>query len=87
MSTQPALIRELTRCGLDGLELYYPTHNRRVKQQLRTLAAELGLLLTGGSDFHGAIRPMHHLAGKTSGFCPPCSILEQLVVRLAEQRH
>ncbi|MCL2340631.1 MAG: PHP domain-containing protein [Proteobacteria bacterium] len=86
MSIQPALIRELTASGLDGLELYYPTHSQKMKKQLKALAAQCGLLLTGGSDFHGATRPMHHLAGKASGFCPPCSLLEQLTARLAERR-
>lgn len=87
MSIQPALIRELARRDLDGLELYYPTHTRRMKKQLKTLAAELGLLVTGGSDFHCTTRPPYHLASKVRGFCPPCSILEQLSARLAGRHH
>ncbi|MCL2789054.1 MAG: PHP domain-containing protein [Desulfobulbus sp.] len=88
MSSQPALIRELALHGLDGLELHYPTHTRRMKKQLKALAAELGLLMTGGSDFHGATRTTHHhLASKALGFCPPCSILGQLTARLAERHH
>ncbi|WP_310599850.1 PHP domain-containing protein [Desulfobulbus sp.] len=87
MSAQPALVRELTRRGLDGLELHYPTHSRRMKKHLKALAVELGLLMTGGSDFHGNTRPVHRLAGKNLGFCPPCSILEQLTARLAGPHH
>jgi len=87
MGAQPALIRELTRRGLDGLELHYPTHTRRMKKHLKALAVELGLLMTGGSDFHGSTRPFHRLAGKTPGFCPPCSILEQLTARLDGRHH
>ena len=86
MSVLPALIRELTRCNLDGLELYYPTHTRKMQRQLQTLADSLGLLTTGGSDFHGPARP-YRLAGKMQGFCPPCSILEQLTIRLAGRHH
>jgi len=87
MGAQSALIRELTLRGLDGLELHYPTHTRKMKKHLKALAAELGLLITGGSDFHGFTRPVHRLAGKTLGFCPPCSILEQLSARLAGRHH
>ena len=87
MSAQPVLVRELTLLGLDGLELHYPAHTRKMKKHLKALAAELGLLATGGSDFHGATRPAHRLAGKNLGFCPPCSILEQLTARLNGRHH
>ena len=87
LTVQPPLVRELRLRGLDGLELYYPTHTRRMKKQLKALAAELGLLATGGSDFHGSTRPVHRLAGTSSGFCPPCAILEHLTARLTERHH
>jgi len=86
LRVQPPLIRELRLRGLDGLELHYPTHTRRMKKQLKALAAEHGLLVTGGSDFHGTTRPAHRLAGKTLGFCPPCALLDQLIARLDERR-
>jgi hypothetical protein len=42
------------------------------------------LLLTGGSDFHGATRPAHRLACGAEGFCPPYTVLETLLARLGQ---
>lgn len=47
-------IRELTEFGLGGLELDHPDHSAEDREVLRRLAAELGLLTTGSSDYHGA---------------------------------
>jgi predicted metal-dependent phosphoesterase TrpH len=82
MRVQPALIRELSLCGLDGIEVYYPTHTRKMMKKLKAIAAELGLLVTGGSDFHGMTRPAHRLANRANGFCPPCALLEPITARL-----
>jgi predicted metal-dependent phosphoesterase TrpH len=78
MRLQPILIRELVLRGLDGIELYYPTHTRKIQKKLRAIATEHKLLVTGGSDFHGQTRPTHRLASKANGFCPPCSLLDAL---------
>ena len=39
--------------GLDGVECFYPTHDRQQTELLVARCAELGLLTTGSSDFHG----------------------------------
>ena len=39
--------------GLDGVEAFYVTHTREQTQLLARRCAELGLLSTGSSDFHG----------------------------------
>lgn len=85
MRMQPSLIRELVLGGLDGLEVYYPTHTRRMKKKLKAIAMEHKLLLTGGSDFHGATRPAHHLGRSLEGFCPPFAVLEALMARLGHK--
>lgn len=82
MRAQPQLIRELALRGLDGLEIHYPTHTRKMRKKLKQLASELNLIGTGGSDFHGATRPLHQLAGAAPNFCPPDSILDDLNARL-----
>lgn len=79
---QPPLIRELVLRGLDGLEVFYPTHTRKMKKKLRAIAVDHKLLVTGGSDFHGQTRPTHRLAARNHGFCPPCSLLDDLNARL-----
>ena len=82
MRAQSQLIRELAGYGLDGIELYYPTHSRKMIKKLRAIAAEHKLLVTGGSDFHGISRPIHQIAGKNQGFCPPAVIMDELIARL-----
>jgi predicted metal-dependent phosphoesterase TrpH len=47
------LIRELMDAGLRGLEVYYRTYDQRTVEHLRSIAAELRLVATGGSDYHG----------------------------------
>jgi len=57
------IIGKLRAVGLSGVEVYYPTHSRQFKKKLQTMAKKLDLLITGGSDYHGAIRPGTTLAG------------------------
>jgi predicted metal-dependent phosphoesterase TrpH len=45
----------LRGAGLAGIEVYYPHYPRRAVRQLLTLAIRHGLLVTGGSDFHGGV--------------------------------
>ncbi len=47
------VIRDLAGAGLDGLETLHPNHGHEVVRELRGLARELGLLESGGSDWHG----------------------------------
>ncbi len=39
--------------GFDGIEIYHPKHSGTTARQLGAIAAEKGLLISGGSDFHG----------------------------------
>ncbi len=50
----PGLLAELAEAGLAGVEVDHPTHEPEVAERWRTRAQEHGLLVTGGSDFHGA---------------------------------
>jgi predicted metal-dependent phosphoesterase TrpH len=45
----------LREAGLVGLEVYYPNYPRRAIRNLLALAIQHGLLITGGSDFHGGM--------------------------------
>ncbi|MHB8341380.1 MAG: PHP domain-containing protein [Mycobacteriales bacterium] len=40
--------------GLAGLEVDHADHDPRQRAELRTLARDLGLFVTGGSDYHGS---------------------------------
>lgn len=55
--TLAELILQLKANGLDGVEVYYSTHAARQTREYLSLAQQLGLLVTGGSDFHGLTKP------------------------------
>lgn len=59
----PALLKSLVEAGLHGIEVYYPIHSRKICKNLKKMAAEFNLVVTGGSDYHGDIRPGTSLAG------------------------
>ncbi len=50
---QGDLVRELIDAGLAGLEVHYRSFDRPTTQAMAAVATELGLLPTGGSDYHG----------------------------------
>lgn len=50
----PVVIAELAAEGLAGVEVDHPDHTGDERAALGDLAAALGLLITGGSDYHGA---------------------------------
>jgi 3',5'-nucleoside bisphosphate phosphatase len=50
-------IPELVAAGLLGIEAYHADHSADQRQRYAELAAQLGLLVTGGSDFHGPHSP------------------------------
>ncbi|HHU91858.1 MAG TPA: PHP domain-containing protein [Halanaerobiaceae bacterium] len=50
-------IEVLVKYGLDGLEVYHSKHSREATAYYLQIARELGLLVSGGSDFHGANSP------------------------------
>ncbi|MGY3850281.1 PHP domain-containing protein [Streptomyces hydrogenans] len=44
----------LAEAGLDGIEVDHMDHDEPTRARLRGLAKELGLLVTGSSDYHGS---------------------------------
>lgn len=53
--------------GLVGLEVYHSEHPPRTQARYMALADELGLLPTGGSDFHGTAKPNVDLGTGVNG--------------------
>jgi predicted metal-dependent phosphoesterase TrpH len=58
-------VAELQRAGLHGVEVRHPAHGRQARRRLGRWVRELGLLATGGSDWHGL--PGGDLLGATIG--------------------
>jgi len=72
------LIESLKCEGLMGIEVYYSTHSEEETALYLKLARKHQLLLTGGSDFHGAPKPEIRL-GKGLGDLQVCEyLLEEL---------
>jgi len=46
------LIKELMQFGLRGIEAYHRKHSPAIVEYFSSMAEELGLIVTGGSDFH-----------------------------------
>ena len=47
------VIRELAALGLNGIEAYHSHHDAEERLYFTRLANQLGLIITGGSDYHG----------------------------------
>ncbi|HVM27080.1 MAG TPA: PHP domain-containing protein [Mycobacteriales bacterium] len=56
----------MAEAGLAGLEVDHVDHDEDAKEHLRGLAAQLGLLVTGSSDFHGSNKTVQLGASTTA---------------------
>ena len=72
----------LASAGLDAIEVWHSEHDEAQTEKYRALASEQGLLMTGGSDFHG------DAAGRICGLgsvCMPRDAYDALMARIAER--
>lgn len=56
----------LAAAGLDGLEVDHADHPASTRSQLRALAVELDVAVTGSSDYHGSGKAGHDLGINTT---------------------
>lgn len=79
-----SLLKRLTDAGLKGLEVYYSSNTGFDEQICYSLANRFGLLMTGGSDFHGTNKPNLYLGtGRNHNLNIPESLLAPLYDSLA----
>jgi predicted metal-dependent phosphoesterase TrpH len=50
-------IKEILSHPFDGIECYYARCSKEIEQRMLSIAKERSLLFSGGSDFHGAVKP------------------------------
>ena len=85
--TEPAafetFLLTLKEMGLAGIEAFYPEHPPSATDDYCRLARKHDLLITGGTDFHGAVTPGLQMGVGRGDFHVPYSIFEGLAVRLA----
>jgi len=75
----PALLPELCDAGLNAIEAYHSDHARRDTEQYLGLAERYGLMVTGGSDFHGDVKPGVLLgSGYAGNLRIPADLIDQL---------
>lgn len=75
------LVAILKETGLQGIEVYYPEHSPERVEFYLHLARSHGLAVTGGTDFHGAIKPDTQLGFGKGNFFVPYSVYELLLKR------
>lgn len=63
--TVEAVLKELMDAGLMGVEVYHPSHSPSQVSNLEQLCTDYGLLMTGGSDYHGPAPDFQGTKGST----------------------
>jgi len=76
------LIAILTEMGLRGIEVYYPEHTKELVAYYTRLARHYNLLITGGTDFHGDIKPEIKMGSGKGDFFVPYELYEKLISSL-----
>ncbi len=71
-------IKQLQSEGMKGLEVYSSCQSQEEAACYRKVAEQLGLLITGGSDFHGANRPQVSLGWLGDGAMIPYETIDRM---------
>ena len=74
-----ALLQNLMEIGLAGIEVYYPGHSPQQIRQYTELAENYGLLMTGGTDFHGSITPDTKMGSGDGDLFVPYTLYKELI--------
>lgn len=80
------LLASLLPAGLGGVEVYYPEHDASQTALFEAAARRHGLLMTGGTDFHGHVKPGIQLGKGRGDFHVPFRVYETLVETLEAHR-
>jgi predicted metal-dependent phosphoesterase TrpH len=74
-----ALMPELCAMGLNAIEAYHSDHRPANTEHYLALAKRYRLLVTGGSDFHGSVKPGILLGtGRDGNLKVPADLVDQL---------
>ncbi len=66
--TQNSIVKALLKMPFDGIEVRYARFSKEQNQKWAQIAQDKGWIATGGSDFHGSVKPDIHLG---------CSFVDQ----------
>lgn len=73
-----AFLPKAKEAGLDGMEVYYARYDEKTTRLAQSMAAEFGILESGGSDFHGTAKPDISLGRGKGDLRIPLRLLEDL---------
>jgi 3',5'-nucleoside bisphosphate phosphatase len=73
-----SLMGEMLAAGLRGIEVYHSDHSPEDERFFERLAKQYQLAITGGSDFHGALKPHIKLGTGAGNLCVPRTVLDRL---------
>ena len=74
-----SLVDRLKKAGLKGIEVYYSNNHGQDEVNVKALANHFGLVATGGSDFHGSVKPHIELGTGRGNLKIPYSVLENVI--------
>ncbi|MBG0791586.1 MAG: PHP domain-containing protein [Desulfovibrionaceae bacterium] len=72
------VVKDLRDLGLEGMEVYYSEHSDADTKAYGEMADRLGLLWSGGSDFHGSVKPRIALGKGKGALDVPDELLEKM---------
>ena len=72
------LLTHLKKCGLDGIEGYYTEYTEDMNFRYRKMAEDIGLMLSGGSDFHGTNKDGYEIGTGKGNLRIPYGLLEKI---------
>ncbi len=73
------LIQILKSMGLKGIEVYYPEHTPESVAEYAAMADQYNLLMTGGTDFHGSLKPDLKMGYGKGDFFVPYALYDKLM--------
>ncbi len=71
-------LEELKNYGLGGLEGYYTDYTPEMQKKYQSMAEKLGLIISGGTDFHAKMKPHISIGTGLGNMKIPYSVLENI---------
>src|SRR2546423_230689 len=71
-----SLMEEMVQAGLRALEVYHSDHSPADERLFQQQADQYRIAITGGSDFHGALKPHIRLGTGAGNLCVPKTVLD-----------
>ena len=71
-------LKSLKEAGLDGIEGFYTDYTFDMQKKYLDMAKRLDLLISGGTDFHGSMKPHISIGRGLGNMRIPCSVADAI---------